>query len=138
MIFSDWIAERLEETGLSMIDKYSWLHFVSGMVMTISVILIATVYYKSKNINLKSKESYIYVLSLFMTLIIGISFEIFENSYIGVNSSIKFMNRPDSGLNMMFDIILNILGCITILILYKLIISKRLSNQNYSNVKVIQ
>lgn len=97
-------------TGQSPLDIFSLGHLFFGILVCSLFLLI---------LNRKKRDILlVIVLSLTITFIISIGFEIFENSSLIVNSGLKYNDSADSTINMTTDIILNMLGAILMCYIY--------------------
>ena len=102
------------ETTQSALDQFSIGHFMMGALTFIFIYIIIYQFYKKKKERL---SSFIIFITFMLTIIVSVCWEIFENSPPIVKSGLKYNNMKDSFTNMTTDILLNIIGAITVLII---------------------
>ncbi|MBD3338666.1 MAG: hypothetical protein GF353_06145 [Candidatus Lokiarchaeota archaeon] len=116
---SEVFAGSKDDVGRSAIDYFTWGHIAMGVAIFLLLSLINTI------------PSYIdnalvyiipYILMLFISFLIGVVWEILENTlFVGIG--IKFEGRRDSFVNALWDVIFVCIGALIIWIIKGLMVN---------------
>jgi hypothetical protein len=102
------VAETKDETGRAPWDYFSWGHIAMGIMSFLLLVLINI-------IPTYVDQALVYIIPYFvmliLTIIVGIVWEIIENT-IFVETGLKFENRRDSFVNAFWDVIFVAIGAL--------------------------
>lgn len=108
-------ADDIDEVGVKAFDYFSTGHHSMGVISFLPIYLALE--FVQPNISILN--CWWFILNCVFT--IGIIWEFIEN-FILIKYGSKFENRVDSNINAFFDVILAIIGCITVLIIRLLVV----------------